>query len=345
MATIKDVAKKANVSGATVSHVINMTRYVSEVTQKKVWDAIHELNYTPNYAARTLRMGKSNTIGLIIPNSRNPYFTELAWHIEQIAYQNHFSVIICNTDNLPEREKFYVNVLIRKQVDGILFVTCGEYEQVTNLLASGNIPFVMLDRDIEEKCGCCSVVMTDEVKGAELAVEYLVNLGHHRIACITGGSEQQISSEKRKEGYINILKKYDINFEEEIIVEGDFSMISGYNAGKKLLDMVKPPSAIFAFNDLMALGVIRAASERNVKIPEQLSIVGYDNIEMLAYITPSLTSVSQPKEELAKTVMNGLLQLSDNSGMNFENRKSVLNPELIIRNSCGKFVNEYVEEK
>lgn len=336
MVTIKDVAKKANVSGATVSNVINMTRYVSKEIEKKVWDAIEELNYNPNYAARTLRMGKSNTIGLIIPSSLNPYFTELAWHIEQIAYLNNYSIIICNTANIPEREKFYVNVLIQKQVDGIVFVTCGKYEKVIKLLISGSIPFVILDRDCEYQCSCCSVVMTDEKAGAEMATEYLVSLGHSQIACITGGSEQQVSSEKRKNGYFNVLKKYGIMIKDELIVEGDFSMKSGYYAGKKLLQLKNPPTAIFAFNDSMALGVLKVAKEKNISIPDELSLVGYDNIEIASYITPSLTSISQPKKELAQNVMNELVRMSDRTKCNVGNKKTVLRPKLIVRNSCKK---------
>ncbi len=332
MATIKDVSANAGVSSATVSHVINNTRFVSDEVRERILNSIKELDYHPNAIARSLRMGKSNTIGVVVPNTRNPYFTELTWKIEQIASKKNYSVIICNTENLAEKEKFYINVLAQKQVDGIVFITCSNYADSTDMLLSSKIPFVVVDKEIDNALNCDTVLVNEE-KGAQLAVEHLIELGHKRIACITGGSNDQITSLKRKNGYILAMKENRLNINEDYIVEGDFLMPSGYVAGMKLFNMDNKPTAIFAFNDLMAIGALKAANECGLSVPQDVSVVGYDDIEISSYSIPPLTTVNQNKDKVAKSIFNTLLKMMNNKIAS--NSKVEIIPKLIVRKTTA----------
>lgn len=328
MATIKDVSIRAGVSSATVSHVINNTRYVSEDVRERILISIRELDYHPNIIARTLRIGKSNTIGVIVPNTRNPYFTELAWNIEQFATKKNYSVMICNTENLAEKENFYIDVLTQKQVDGIVFISCSAYAESAKLLASSDIPFVIVDKDIEHT-GEYDMVLVEEEKGAQLAVEHLIALGHKRIACITGGSDEQITSLKREKGYRRAMKKHKLEIPIEYIVEGDFLMTSGYQAGKKLFSLDQKPTAVFAFNDLMAIGVLSAAHEFGLDVPQDVSVIGYDDIELSSYSTPALTTVNQNREKVAKSVFDTLFKMMTNASVGSSRKK--ITPRLVVR--------------
>lgn len=334
MATMKEVSQKAGVSSATVSHVINGTRYVSDEVKNRVWKAIRELDYNPNYIARTLRVGQSNTIGLIVPNTRNPYFTEIAWEFEQVAYEQNYSVIICNTENSPEKELFYIKVLMRKQVDGIIFITCGDYQESTDILAQGNTPYVVLDREVDTRTNRCAVVMTDEKLGAELATEHLVELGHMRVACITGGKQQQVTSDKRLSGFLAVMNRHNIPVDDSMVVHGDFLMQSGYDQGMRLLKSIHPPTAIFAFNDLMALGVLRAAAECGFSVPSDVSVVGFDDIELVSYSIPAMTTVSQSKPEIAQKGFSQLMKIIKSKKKTGGATVELL-PHLIVRSTTS----------
>lgn len=333
MATIKDVAQRAGVSSATVSHVINNTRFVSDSVKNDVLKAIEELNYKPNYIARSLRKGKSDTIGVIIPNSNNTYFAEITWHIEQVAAKDNYNIIICNSENIPEKEVFYINILMQKQVDGIIYFSTIDNTKASQLLLSSDIPFVIVDKEIETDATNCISIMTNEQQGAECAVEYLISLGHKKIACITGANEQ-ITSQKRKTGYLNIMKKYKLPIIEDYIIQGDFSLNSGYTAGQTLLSLPDRPTAIFSFNDMMAVGVLRAAQECNIHIPEDLSLIGFDDIEIDSYCNPPLTTIAQDKIELANNIVSSLL-LTINKNEPIEKNCIVIPANFIERKSCA----------
>ena len=332
MATIKDVSISAGVSSATVSHVINNTRYVSDEVRERILNSIRELDYHPNIIARTLRMGKSNTIGVIVPNTRNPYFTELAWNIEQYAAKKNYSVMICNTENLAEKENFYIDLLIQKQVDGIVFISCSDYAESTEMLAGSDIPFVIVDKDIEDAMKY-DTVLVEEEKGAQLAVEHLISLGHRRIACITGGSNEQITSEKRRNGYRKAMRKHKLPIPEEYVVEGDFLMTSGYVAGKKLFATAPRPTAVFAFNDLMAIGVLSAAHECGLNVPRDVSVIGYDDIELSSYCSPPLTTVNQNRSKAARNIFDTLFKMMTDTAAG--NRRIKIIPKLVIRESTA----------
>ncbi len=304
MTTISEVAQKAGVSITTVSHVINKTRFVSEETRERVEMAIEEMGYRPNALARSLRSGESYTIGLILPDSANPFFAEVGRSIEIAAFEAGYSVILSNTENDVDKECIYIDVLIKKQIDGMIFVGTGEDIDAYKGLLDLNIPVVAMDRDYPNLK--MDVVISDNLQGGELATQHLIALGHRRIGCIAGPSKVNLSAQ-RVTGYIQSLKQAGLAVDRNLIVSGDFHPGSGQAAAKKLLALPDPPTAIFACNDLMAIGVLRAGMELGRRIPQDLAVVGYDDIELASYTTPPLTTIQQPKKEMGITAFNYLL--------------------------------------
>src|SRR5512138_3382191 len=214
MATIREVAESAGVSYATVSHVINNTRFVTPETRERVLDAMAELNYRPNALARSLRQGKTNTIGLVLPDSANPFFAEISRSIEDEAFKKGYSVVLCNTESDMTRELFYVDLLSKKQVDGIVFVAAGDQADSLDFLLGRNMPVVMIDRNIPDVE--VDAVLTDHPLGGWLATHHLIELGHTRIACIAGPSSITPGAE-RLIGYRKALEEAGIPFDENLI--------------------------------------------------------------------------------------------------------------------------------
>lgn len=330
MATIREVAERAQVSPATVSHVINHTRFVSEETIERVVTAMHDLGYQPNALARSLRSGKTHTIGLVLPDSANPFFAEIGHKIEASAYEKGYNVILCNTEGRQDKESFYLNVLYNKRVDGIILVSVGVPGRSLKTLNEKKVPLVVVDRDFDN--GSFDMVQSNNYQGGLTATRHLINLGHSRIACILGPSEINPSS-ARADGYQQALMEAGIPLDPELVRMGDFHPESGWKAATQLLNLSDRPSAIFACNDLMAMGVLRAASEYGIAVPQQLALVGYDDIELAAYTTPPLTTIAQPKHDMARIAINNLVEkISNNVG---EYKRSVLEPVLVVRKSCG----------
>ena len=331
MATIQEVAKKAGVSSTTVSHVINTTRFVSEETRQRVLGAMEELGYRPNYLARSLRRGETHTLGLILPDSANPFFAEIAHSIEDIAFLKGYSLILCNTEGDLEKERLYVEVLSNKQVDGMIFVAAGaQTDSLKELLRLGT-PLVIVDRDLSKDLDVDTVI-TDNRQGGYKATHRLIDLGHRRIACITGPSNLTPSAE-RVSGYLDALIESGISGDEQMIVRGDFHPRSGSEATRHLLGLENPPTAIFACNDLMAIGVISAASESGYPVPDKLAVIGFDDIELASLTNPPLTTIAQPKAEICKTAIHLLLERIN---VRAKQAQRILIPgKMIIRASCG----------
>lgn len=327
---MRDVAEQAGVSLSTVSHVINETRYVSAVVRQRVLAAMEALDYRPNELARSLRRGQTNTIGLILPDSSNPYFAEIGQAIEVTAFERGYSVILCNTSGDLTREELYVDVLRNKQVDGIIFVAAGDRSESVRELLRRNYPVVLVDRSL--KGVELDAVFINNYDGGCQAIQHLIDLGHERIGCITGPHNLTPSAE-RITGYLDTLEANDLPRDEALIVSGDFRPNSGYQAATALLKSSRPPTAIFACNDLMALGVMRAATTLGLRVPDDLSIVGFDNIELASYTIPPLTTVSQPSNEMARTGVQMLIHRietdEDPPG------SAVFQPELVIRGTTG----------
>jgi LacI family transcriptional regulator len=328
MTTIREVAKSAGVSYATVSHVINNTRFVSQDTRQRVLSAMAELDYRPNALARSLRQGISNTLGLVLPDSANPFFAEISRSIEDEAFKKGYSVFLCNTELDPQRELFYADVLSKRQVDGVIFIAAGDQTDSLDFLLRERMPVVMIDRDLPKVE--VDAVLIDNQLGGFLATRHLVEMGHKHIACIAGPSSITPGGE-RITGYRRALEEAGLVYDAELVIRGDYHPQSGMEITQNLLRMSPRPTAIFALNDLMALGALRAAAEAGYSVPGDLAVAGYDDLELARFTNPPLTTVAQPKKEVGVQALN--LLVNRISGKNVLRSRLVLTPELIIRRS------------
>lgn len=334
MVTIKDVARRAGVSITTVSHVINQTRTVSGPLRDQVLQAMQELGYRPNTLARGLRRGETSTIGLVIPDNSNPYFAELARLIEDQGFNHGYSVILCNTDDNPVKERTYIEALLAKQVDGILFIPTGKQTQPLAELIHPQVPVVVLDREAPDLDA--PVVLADNVNGGLEAVRYLLALGHRRIACITG-PKTLAASLGRLTGYRQALEEAGIAVQETWIQPGNFRVQGGEEAMRQLLTLDPPPTAVFACNDVMAIGALRAVRTAGLTVPGDISIVGYDDIEIASAVIPALTTMAQPVTEMARQAVEQLLGLIHAEGQPAARPERTLLPaRLVVRDSCQR---------
>jgi LacI family transcriptional regulator len=335
--TIRDVAKVAGVSISSVSHVVNNTRFVSDETRKKVLAAMEELNYHPNDLARGLRRGETRTLGLIVPDNSNSFFAEVARGIENVGYENGYSVILCNSDGDIQKELAYVNVLSAKQVDGVIFIASGNQSDHIHMLTSRGIPVIVADRDIAEPS--VDVVLVNNEEGGYQATRHLVLVGHKRIACIAGPSNLTPSAD-RVRGYQRALAEAGIPFLPELVVQGDFRYQGGEAAMHRLLALKPAPTAVFVCNDIMAIGSLRAIYSAGLRVPGQISIVGFDDIPLASAMNPSLSTVAQPVHEIASVSTTLLLEKMaariQGETIKQEGRRIVLDPKLIIRESSAQ---------
>jgi len=331
MATIKEVANLAGVSVATVSHVINETRYVSDSVRKQVQQAMDELGYRPNTLARSLRRGQTHTLGLILPDSANPFFAEVGRSIEIAAFAAGYNVILCNTENDFEKETLYTNVLINKRVDGMIFVATGARSDSLQKLMELGLPAVVMDREFPEME--MDVVLSDNHQGGYLATQHLIALGHRRIGCIAGPSKITPSA-LRVAGYTQALQESGLTVNPDFIMHGDFHPESGYKVAGEMLAGPTPPTAIFACNDLMAIGVLRAVAETGQRVPEDIAVIGYDDIELASYATPPLTTIKQPTLEMGSATLKFLL--SRIKEKRSTPQRMLLPVSLVVRGSCGQ---------
>ena len=330
MANIRRVAEKAGVSVTTVSHVVNQTRFVAPETEKRVRQAMQDLNYRPNTLARSLRRGETKTIGLILPDSANPFFAESARLLEEAAFLQSYSLILCNTNGDLEKERRYTDVLLNKQVDGIIFMAAGDDKKSLLELIDRQFPVVIVDRILDHLE--VDAVITDNHLSGYLATGYLIENGHKRIGIICGPSNVNPSAQ-RVTGYRQALSEADIKMDPELEVIGDFHSGSGYKAAQQLLQ-TSHPTAIFACNDLMAIGALRAIREAGLSVPADISIIGHDDIEIASYLQPTLTTIAQPIEKLAETAIQLLLERIEQPGI--PPRRSILPNRLVIRQSTRR---------
>lgn len=327
---MRQVAECAQVSITTVSHVINETRPVSDELRGRVLTAIDELGYQPNRLARSLRQGTTHTLGMITPDNTNPFFAEVARGIEDTAFEHGYSLILGNSDGDLEKELLYTEVLAEKQVDGILFVAAGGSAKHIRALQEQDIPVVVVDRELLDLD--VDSILTDNTGGALLAIQHLVDLDHRRIGCITGPSDLTPSAD-RVVGYRQALAAAGIPIDESLILKGDFRYEGGWQAAHQLLTMGEPPTAIFACNDLMAIGVITAARELGHQVPAELSIVGFDDIALASYANPPLTTIAQPRYEMGVLAARMLLERMCEPEMPY--RRRVLETSLLVRKSTA----------
>ncbi len=327
--SLRDVAKAAHVSVGTVSNVLNRPEIVAPETLKRVQATIKELGFVPNGFARQLRSGTSRTLGLVVPDVSNPFFTEVARGVEDAASKRDYAVFLCNSDESTVKEDRYINVLIEQQVRGVLITPADTKADRLDAMRERGISVTLLDREIKGQKQCS--VSVDDINGGQIAIEFLASLGHKNIAWVCGPeSIPQVSD--RGAGVTKAAKMANVKI--ETIRVALMNTIQGEEAARQILALAKKPTAIFCANDLLALGVIRILSANKVKVPDQISVLGYDNIDFAASAGIPLSSVAQPAYQMGITAANLLLDECE-GGDDHRHQQIRFQPQLVERNSTA----------
>lgn len=333
MATIKDVAKEAGVSVATVSRTINEVDRVSPEVRERVLAAAESLSYRPNAVARSLRAQNTRTLGLVIPNIKNPFFTQVARAIEDAARERGYSLIFGNTDEDPEKEAEYLNVLLEKQVDGLIVSPARATSPQLEELSWNEVPVVFLDRYVQ---GIeVPVVRADGRRAVDELVEYLVEFGHEKLAIISGPAET-VPGRERLDAFVKGAEERNVPVDEKRIKIGDFRRESGFKAMREMLSLDEPPTAVFAANNLMALGALQALKRAGMRAPEDISFASFDDVSWFELVDPPITAIAQPVSELGTAVAEMLPALVEGDKV----ESVILGAELVVRESCGEIGGE-----
>jgi len=326
--TLKMVAERAGVSVNTASRAINNKPDINLETKKRVLQIAKELGYIRNAAAVALRTKKTGTIGVVIADNRNPFYAEVLNGMEEAAREKNYHIILANTQRDYKKEEDAINLLLAKRVDGLLITPVQDKDDDIKNLIDANIPFVVVGRDFENIE--VDAIYNDEVKGGFLATEYLIKKGHKRIALINGFLYKS-PAKGRAEGYKKALNKYRIPLDESLISVGDINIEDGHERTKQMLEKDLNFTAIFVYNDMMAFGAMQAIKEKGLRIPEDIGLVGYDDIPFSSLISPALTTIRLKKQELGAESVK--LLLSRINGNRKITKKVMLGVELQIRES------------
>ena len=326
---MKDVARLAGVSTSTVSHVINNNRFVSEQVREKVEQAIRELNYAPSALARSLKINQTRTIGMLLTASSNPFYSEVVRGVENSCYERGYSLILCNTEGDEERMNRSLETLMQKRVDGLLMMCTETHLPSAEILNRyPSVPMVMMDWAPFEGRG--DIIQDNALLGGELATQHLIDRGYTRIACIAG-PQDKTPARLRLEGFHKAMTSSGLPVLPGYVVDGDFEFQGGFNAMNQLLTLELLPEAVFTSNDAMAVGVYHALFQAGLRVPQDIAVMGYDNIELARYLTPPLSTIHQPKDELGELAIDTLIhRMSDPDA---SQQKLVLTPELVERGS------------
>jgi len=331
MATMKDISKKANVSLSTVSAVINQSAYVSPELTKRVQDAIAELNYRPNAVARSLKKKSTNTIGVIVTDILNPFYPPMIKGIEDVAFDHNFNVILCNTSNEHRRISTYLELMLEKQIDGLLLANIATTEDLKEIEKTG-LKYVLINRKppFYDK----NFVGINNILSTELAVNHLVGQGYKRIAFF-GGNLKINTARERRSGFISCMNQNGLEVDPTLIFEGEYTLESGYTNVKKMLkDVDALPDAICAVSDVVAFGVIKGLREAGIRVPEDIAVIGNDNSAFSENFLVPLSSVDHSTYEMGKLSMELLLQIIKEKH-EITPRQIILTPSLVVRESCG----------
>jgi LacI family transcriptional regulator, repressor for deo operon, udp, cdd, tsx, nupC, and nupG len=328
MSKMEDVAKLANVSTATVSRVLSNNINVSKKTREKVLKVIEQLEYKPNRHASNFRKQTTGSIAIILPDISNHFFSEIVKGVKDEVMKKGYQVLLCDTSNSVEQELEYVELVKEGFVDGVILATV-KLPKETVCRLSQEIPLVLACEYIEgyEEIPTVSI---DNVSAAREATDYLIKLGHNQIGFITGSLENVLNRDRIK-GYRQALLLNDLPVQDVLIQEGDFSLKSGYDMTMKLLANKEKPTAIFTANDEMAVGALKACKNKGLEVPDDISIMGFDDISLTTLVEPELTSVSQPKYELGSVAMKMLFDIIEKKEL--KQKQIVLPHKLVIRNS------------
>jgi DNA-binding LacI/PurR family transcriptional regulator len=330
MASLQEVAQRARVSIATVSRVLNKSHKVVPETRAAVEQALLDLGYRPSRVARRLRMnsGRAHLVGLIIPDIQNPFYAEIARGVEDVAYANEYALILCNSDERLDKERFYLDVMRAEWVDGIVLPPFDDTDAGVVEMVKTGIPVVCVDRSHGRVK--TDLVEVDNYQGALEAVRHLIERKHKSIALIEGRTQVSTSRERRR-GYLDALAEQGITPRKELMRAGDFKQESGRILTNELLDLRRPPTALFVCNNLMTVGALGALHQRSVRVPAEVAVVGFDDLPWAEALDPPPTVVRQPAYEVGRQAMELLLKR-----IMEPNRPAVtvrLRPELVIRKS------------
>ena len=331
MPTVKDVAQLAGVSTATVSRTLSNPDKVQEATRIKVMSAAKKIGYAPNAMARSLRRQESKTILVILADIGNSFYSRVIHGIEDIAHREGYKILLGDAGYDPVRALSYMELYDSKQVDGILLLTSEIAREVfENEARMKSLQVVMACEYIED--ADWPLVMVNNREGAQHAVEYLVSLGHTKIATVMGPTFTPICND-RHQGYLDAMTKNSLELNSSYLIEGDFTFQAGVNAGLQLMQLEDRPTAVFCQNDVMAIGLMSSVREQGFNVPEDISVVGFDDIEFSEYCEPALTTVHQPREQIGEQAMKLLM---DRLG----HKKAIVNQTLptqfIVRKSAGR---------
>ena len=347
MATLEDVAKHAGVSVMTVSRYINQSGYVGEKSRERIIQAINELNYKPNMIAKSLVTKKTKTLGLVIASIVNPFYPDVVLGVEDESYERGYNVILCNADG-KKKEQEYIEILMEKCVDGIIFDHLNIDSKQVMRLKSSNISCVLIDNEI--KCLNAGNINTNDVLGGFMATEHLIKLGHKKIALIHGRLSFDESKHDKKyeetfqfkiwnertRGFLEAMDRYGLQVNTNFVCEGDGTSQNGasggYEAMKKILKLSDLPTAVYAENDLMAAGAIRAIHEAGYKIPQDISIVGHDGIALCEWTFPRLTTIEQPRYEMGRLAARLLIDMREGKAGGDTIK---LDPYIVLRESTS----------
>ncbi len=331
--TIKDIAKLANVSHTTVSRALNNSPLINEETKKKIKEIAKEVNYVPNYNAKSLVLHKSYTIGLFftsITYGTSPNFFFDAIKGVNSSINDQYNLVVRAIDNYKE-----FSSINNKRFDGIILMSQSDADnEFIYHVVSKKIPLVILDRDIDIESDKVINILSDDKEAVFNAVNYIIKNGHKDIAILTGRKEFK-STEKRKEGFINALIKNKVQINGEYIISGNYSLDGGYKAMTELINLEKPPTAVFCSNDDMAIGAIKAITDAGLKIPQDISIIGFDDINFSEYTSPSLTTIKRKIERISEIGGEKILDMID--GKNIDEEKIFVETDFIIRDSVSEY--------
>ncbi len=331
--TIKDIAKKAGVSIATVSYVINKSRPVSQDLADRVNNAIEQIGYYPDNNARSLKSKRTCTIGLIVPDNSNPFFSEIAKGVEDAGFEAGFSVILCNSNAMLERELAYIDMLISKRVDGVIFAPTTQSIDPIKRIVDLGVPVAVFYRET----GGLNIdsIRIDNVKSSYCATRHLIELGHKEIACIRPLS-METPSGRRVDGYKRAMEDAGLIWIPELMPRGNNLISGGEIAAKQLLESGKKFSAVFSTNDVMAIGAMRALRDAGLSIPDDVSVVGFDDITLASYSEPPLTTISQPKYQAGAMAVQHILERIEKKNV-IGPREFILETKLVERHSTTRY--------
>jgi DNA-binding LacI/PurR family transcriptional regulator len=329
-ATIYDVARRVGVSTATVSRALNGTGQIAPDTREQIEQAVRALGYQPNNLARSLVTRTTQTIALLLPDITNPFYPGLVKGVQDCAHRNGYTMLLCTAEGDPAGEESYLAMLRSRQVDGALVDGLRLPKARIAAFVDDGFPIVSLDRDIDSPA--VPLVQVDNRRGARIATEYLLELGHRRIAHVLGVDGLRITIERRR-GYEEALRAATVDPDPDLVATGDFTEDGGRAAVERLLDRAGDITAVFAANDLSAIGVLAGLADRGIDVPGRMSVVGFDDLRLASYVSPPLTTVHQPAEQIGTRAAQVLIDLLN--GHRRRPRRMLLEPTLVVRDSSG----------